>query len=260
MRTVTKTVSNIYKGKMLKTIESILNEFVINQNLSSLSSEISKTIENLNINISQERLEKGWLDEKGQPLSNLIKRYIPREFQKIKTWNNYWSKIVNEVKKLIITTEIEYWEREVEFFDTEEYNKYNWGDNRSCFKEDGMNEIVKYLLNWNSQYVKLGLFKLKRENYTYYGRLWIFQFEDCFIITNLYCSYSDAKYEFYHHILDLIMDYHNLTKDNWIYQDISHRSKPFYWFYWNSDSYVIIPKTSNSDQLLDQLFKKIKNL
>lgn len=248
MEKVTKVLNYCDKYELILSIGDVLKEFFY---YNDINFEARHTFfELLYKNITTERLRQGWYDEKGQPLSNLIKRYIPKDWQKLPKWNDWWSKIVNEVKKMIVTQEIVYWEREVEYFDSEEYREYNWGDSGSCFRQGRLNEIVSHILKWNCQYVRLGLFEFKREDWSYFGRLWVFKFPDCYIATNLYCSFSN-KNELYPHILELIMEYNKLDKKDWYYDIL--QNKPFRWFYWNNDGYIIVPKGTDIDEILDTI-------
>ncbi|MEM2741056.1 MAG: hypothetical protein QXD95_02795 [Nitrososphaeria archaeon] len=255
MNAIKKTFNLCDKYQMLIKIELILTEFEKTQNI-SLENKTT-FFNNIFSNLTKERIELGWYDEKGRPLSNLIKRYIPREWQKVKNWNDIWSKIVNEIKKHIINQEIEYWEEDVEFFDSEEYNQYSWGDGNSCFRKGNSNEIVKHILKWNKQYAKLGLFEIKKENNYYLGRIWIFKFPNCIIATNMYCRFSDKK-ELYTYIINMIMEYHKLDKENWHFEKLNQ--KPFKWFYWNGDAYIIKPKEANINEILNEIKELPLNL
>ncbi|MEM1684582.1 MAG: hypothetical protein QXD60_02390 [Nanopusillaceae archaeon] len=241
------TIVNLDKNKLVNRIEEILREF--DEKNGNVLEKRDWYIREIYSNLSIERLKKGWFDEKGQPLSNLLKRYIPKEWKKIANWNDCWSRIVNEAKRIVVNQELTYWEREVDYFDSEEYRLYNWGDSGSCFREGRMNEIVAHILRWNSEYVKLGLFELKIEEKTYLGRLWVFKFKDCVIATNFYCSLSDVSKSLLSNIVRLVMEYNGL-KD---WEVIVGYRRPFKWFYWNSDEVFIVPRWLDIDEAIDAI-------
>ncbi|MEM4221706.1 MAG: hypothetical protein QW068_04570 [Thermoplasmata archaeon] len=255
MEKVTKVLNYCDKYELILSIGDVLKEFFYYNDINF--DDRYTFFELLYKNITMERLRQGWYDEKGRPLSNLIKRYIPKDWQKLPKWNDIWSKIVNEIKKHIINQEIEYWEEDVEFFDSEEYNQYSWGDGNSCFRKGNSNEIVKHILKWNKQYAKLGLFEIKKENNYYLGRIWIFKFPNCIIATNMYCRFSDKK-ELYTYIINMIMEYHKLDKENWHFEKLNQ--KPFKWFYWNGDAYIIKPKEANINEILNEIKELPLNL
>lgn len=200
-------------------------------------------------------------------LYNIVKHRDSRKWGELPQaqWHRFLEQVVDIVKGYIINYTLTYWEEEVDYLD-------NWED----WKKGGKYEIVTNILKWNPKYIKLGLFTITIKNRIHQGGLFVFQFPECqcYIATNFWVQDKELLPITipFKHICDLIIQYHDdLDPNEWEhhfldeicdpeYIEEEEEIRPFWWFPWNSDTCVIVPKGTDDDDLRNKIIPAIENL
>ena len=115
--------------------------------------------------------------DKGKPITNYVKGLLNQAVSQLnypKLGNNQISKLLNNVRSWYSKDGIlEVILKHPEFFNDDEYQDYNWGDNRSCFRSGGCNRGNYYWIKNHSEFFRLVLFIFKDENGSISrGRCW----------------------------------------------------------------------------------------